>query len=62
MEKDPLFKQSTFTESLEEIRRKAYLRASRIKEYGFLSDPRHETSPYYVSVYLCSIVCSAGIK
>lgn len=45
-----MFKRSSFTEPLDEIRRKSYLRACKLRESGVLSDPRLETCPHYVSI------------
>lgn len=38
LEKDPLFRKSSFTETLDETRRTTQLRARRIFDYGFTLD------------------------
>lgn len=50
LEKDPLFKRSSYSDSLDSIRKNAQVRARRIIDYGFLSDPRVHTHPLYVSM------------
>lgn len=55
MEKDPIFSQSMITESLEEQRRKTFLRVKRLFEYDLLNDDEIFSNPLKHKIFTDSL-------
>ena len=55
LEKDPIFSQSMVTESLEEQRRKTFLRVKRLFEYNLINDDEVFSNPLKHKIFTDSL-------